>query len=356
MIKIIGLNKDQLKGFTKTEAFQNFEFAPISELREVSHIHNPRAKPEDQLLFLAYDDDNLAGYLGMLPDDVTDKNGNKIHFGWLSTLLVSEKFRGKQIAQKLLYAAEESYDKNLMITEFTPSAGRLYRKIGLFEDLTSKKAVRYYYKSNLAELLPAKKEIFIKNKKWLKRFDNFINIFIPYLSNGKNHIYKISKSLDENLIKFISKQVKNPIARSSEDFQWILDYPWLSQKKEESNYLFSSYSKDYEMFWVSVYENQQIVSAMLCSVRNSHLKVLYYFGSSKMIVEVLPKIIKKHSVKMMTIYDDSLNDSINKNNLPKAIYKRPLERKYMIHKDFKEKLGQGFDFQFTDGDGDFSFT
>ncbi|WP_169712644.1 GNAT family N-acetyltransferase [Epilithonimonas caeni] len=354
MIKIVGLNKDQLKGFTKTEAFENFEFAPISELREVSHIHNPRAKPEDNLLFLAYENDCLAGYLGMLPDDVTDRNGHKVHFGWLSTLFVSEKFRGKQIAQKLLYAAEESYNKNLMITEFTPSAGRLYRKIGMFEDLKTKAAVRYYYKSNLAELLPSKKDIFLKNKIWLKRFDSFINIFIPYLSKGKNHIYKISRSVDDDLSRFISVQAKNPIARSSEDFQWMLNFPWLSQKKEESDYLFSSYSEDYEMFWVVVYENQQIVSAMLCSVRNSHLKVLYYFGNSKVVSEVLPKIIRKYNVKMMTLYDDHLNHSIN--DLPKAIYKRPLKREYLVHKGFKEKLGKNFDFDFTDGDGDFSFT
>lgn len=356
MINIVGLNQEQLKGFTNSEAFQKFSFAPISELREISHIHNPRTKPNDILLFLAYQNNELTGYLGILPDDVINKNQDKIHFGWLSTILVSEKFRGKQIAQKLLYAAAEAYDNHLMITEFTESAARLYNKIGLFEDLTSKKAIRYYFKSNLAELLPSKKEIYEKNKIWLKRFDNLINVFIPYLSNGKNQLYKISKSIDKDLEKFISKQKKNPIARSSEEFQWMLKYPWLSKEKEQVNYLFSSHSKDYEMFWVSVYQNQEIVSAMLCSVRNSHLKVLYYFGNSNQISDVLPKIIKKYKVKMMTIYDDQLNSSINKNKCPKALYKRPIERKYMIHKDFREKLGNDFDFKFTDGDGDFSFT
>ncbi|MPT32297.1 MAG: hypothetical protein E2600_11670 [Chryseobacterium sp.] len=206
----------------------------------------------------------------------------------------------------------------------------------------------------MAELLPSKNNIFLKNKTWLKRFDNFINIFIPYLGKGKNHIYKISRSIDDHVSKFISDQIKNPIARSSEDFQWMLNFPWLSQEKEEPNYLFSSYSKDYEMFWITVYENQHIVSAMFCSVRNGHLKMLYYFGNSKIISEILPKIIRNYKVKMMTLYDDHLNHSIN--DLPKAIYKRPLEREYLIHKGFKEKLGQDFDFSFTDGDGDFSFT
>ena len=59
---------------------------------------------------------------------------------------------------------------------------------------------------------------------------------------------------------------------------------------------------------------------------------------------------------MMTIFDNELNYSIRKNKSPKALYKRPLERKYLIHKDFNKKLGGNFDFNFTDGDGDFSFT
>lgn len=356
MINIVGLNKQQIKGFTTSENFIKFPFAPISQLREISHIQNTRAKDDDILLFLAYENEELTGYLGILPDDVTKTDGRKIHFGWLSTIFVSEKSRGKQIAQKLLYAAGDSYDNNLLITEFTENAARVYNKIGLFEDLNSIKAIRYYFKSNLAELLPSKKEVFANNKIWLKRFDSLMNVFIPYFGTGKNHLYKISKTWDKNLEKFISKQKKNPIARSSEEFKWILNSPWISTEKGQPNYLFSSYSKQYKIFWVSVYQNQEIVSAMLCSVRNGHLKVLYYFGNITVISDVLPQIIKLYTVKMMTIYNDQLNYEIRKNKTLRTFYKRPLERKYMIHKNFKEKLGKDFNFNFSDGDGDFSFT
>lgn len=356
MINIVGLNKEQLKGFTNSEDFHKFPFAPISEFREVSHIHNPRAKPEDLLLFLAYSGDDLAGYLGILPDDILGSDGEKFHFGWLSTLSVSEKYRGKQIAQKLLFAAEESYRKNLMVTEFTASAEGLYNKLVFFDYLNPKKAVRYYFKSNLAELLPSKKPVFENNRKWLKRLDKFINIFIPYISNGKNHLYKITKTFDKDLEKFISQQKRNPIGRSAAEFRWILDFPWLSREKEQPNYLFSSFSQDYEMFWVSIYQQQEIVATMLCSVRNSHLKVLYYFGKENLISDILPKIIKKYKVKMMTIFDDKLNAAINKNKSPRAIYTRQLVRKYLIHKDLRERIGENFNYDFKDGDGDFSFT
>lgn len=356
MINIVGLNKQQLKGFTTSEDFQKFPFAPISSFREISHINNPRAAADDILLFLAYDDDELAGYLGILPDHLTLANGEKIHFGWLSTLFVSENFRGMNIAPQLLFEAEKAYSQNLIVTEFTPSAERLYRKIGMFEELTTKNAVRYYFKSNLTELLPSKKQFYEKNKKWLKRFDNLLNIFIPYLGKSKNHLYKISKSADQHLEKFISGQNKNLIGRGAQEFSWMLDFPWLSTEKEQSNYLFSSFAKTYDMFWVSVYQNQEIVAAMLCSVRNGHLKVLYYFGDIDFISETLPKIIVKYKVKIMTIYDDQLNSAIEKNRTPGALYKRPLERKYMIHKAFRKKLDKDFNFNFTDGDGDFSFT
>ena len=136
----------------------------------------------------------------------------------------------------------------------------------------------------------------------------------------------------------------------------MMDFPWLSKDKEQPNYLFSSYSKDYEMFWVSVYQHQEVVATMLCSARNGHLKILYHFGNTQLISDVIPKVIKTYKVKMMTIYDEQLNSSISKTKSVKALYKRPLERKYLIHKNFKEKLGKDFDFRFTDGDGDFSFT
>ncbi|MCG2792106.1 MAG: GNAT family N-acetyltransferase [Weeksellaceae bacterium] len=356
MINIVGLNKLQLKGFTACEHFQKLAFAPISAFREISQTHNPRANDDDVLLFLAYNADQLAGYFGILPDELTLPDGEKIHFGWLSTLFVSEDFRGLKIAPQLLLAAEKAYSQNLMVTEFTPSAERLYRKSAMFEDFAIKNGVRYYFQSNLAQILPSKREIFAKNKKILKHTDNLVNTFIPYFSPGKNHLYKISKSIDKNLDHFIAKEKKNPIGRSSEEFRWMLDFPWLSTEKEQPDYLFSSYSKDYDMFWVSVYQHQEIVSAMLCSARDGHLKVLYYFGNIGLNVEILPKIIKKYKIKMMTIFDGQINSAIQKNKIPKALYKRPMRRKYMIHSGFREKLGENFDFKFMDGDGDFSFT
>lgn len=357
MIQITQLNKKQLDGFTKSDDFKTFDFAPISELREKSQINNPRAKDTDTLLFLAYEDGQLAGYLGMLPDDIANKAGELFHFGWLSTLFVSEKYRGKQIAQKLLYAAEEAYNGNLMITEFTESAGRLYYKIGIFQDFGEKKAVRYYFKSNLAELLPGKKEFFSNKTKLLKIVDNTANLFIPYLSKEHQYTYKKFNHWNEELSNFINKQAKNSIARDSQDFKWMIDYPWLSTEKEQANYLFSSFSSDYKMFWVAIYDNQKITACLLCSIRKSHLKILYYFGEeSKTIALSLPKIIKEYKIKMLTIYDDQLNIEIQEHRILKPLHSKPLLRKYLTHNAFKDKLGQDFVFDFKDGDGDFSFT
>lgn len=357
VIEIVGLNKKQLKGFTTSEAFKKFEFAPISELREISHIANPRATGDDILLFLAYEGEELTGYLGILPDDIAKPNGEVFHFGWFSTLYVSEKHRGKQIAQKLLYAAEAAYNGRMMITEFTDSAHGLYKKIGLFDDLQPKQAVRYYFKSNLAEILPAKKEVFNRNKKWILRFDKLINPVIPYLSKSSKLSYSIAYNWDDELKNLIDKQTKNPLHRSSKEFEWILKHPWLSTQKEQPNYLFSSYSTSYQMFWVKLYENGILTTCFLCSIRNSHLKVLYYFTDdiSKVAIS-LPAIIKNYKVKMMTIYDDQLNEELAKGQSVKALYKRYFKRNYLITKTLKQELGADFHYEFADGDGDFSFT
>jgi GNAT superfamily N-acetyltransferase len=59
-------------------------------------------------------------------------DGKPFKYAWLSTLFISNEFRGKRIAQTLLNTAFEEYEGNIAITEFTKEAESLYNKIGLF--------------------------------------------------------------------------------------------------------------------------------------------------------------------------------------------------------------------------------
>ncbi|MWK60467.1 GNAT family N-acetyltransferase, partial [Pseudomonas otitidis] len=101
-------------------------------------------------------EDQLAGYLGTLPDFFMI-DGKKQKFAWLSTLYVSEKFRGKKIAQKLLEKAFESYGNNIAITEFTKEAENLYNKTKQFDYIPPKTGKRYYFRTDFQTMVSEKK-------------------------------------------------------------------------------------------------------------------------------------------------------------------------------------------------------
>ncbi len=176
MIKLEFLNKKKLKDFVESKEYKTLPTLPISYHRAISHINNPRAHDNDILLIIAYENNQMLGYLGILPDDIYVHN-TKFHFGWLSCIWVSPLARGKGIAKKLVIAAYESYQQHLMITNFTYEAGTLYNKLNIFTDLIPLRGIRYYRKMCLANILPNR----FPKTKYLKPiftiFDKCFNFF-----------------------------------------------------------------------------------------------------------------------------------------------------------------------------------
>ena len=133
MIKIIKLNKTALHAYIHSAYFKTSPVIPISYHRALSQIINPVVKDDDNLLFLAYFDEILVGYLGVLPDDIYHENGLSTHIGWMSCLWVDPNHRGKKIAQTLIHACFEAWSGRILLTEFTSEAASLYKKMGLFQ-------------------------------------------------------------------------------------------------------------------------------------------------------------------------------------------------------------------------------
>ena len=89
MIEIRLLNKQLLSEFINSREYQKLKHLPISKHRAISHIKNPRANDTDILLLLAFQNKQLVGYLGVLPEQII--NNNKVEkWGWLSCLWIDE--------------------------------------------------------------------------------------------------------------------------------------------------------------------------------------------------------------------------------------------------------------------------
>lgn len=361
MIHLETFNKKQLQEFVTTKKHEVYEFLPITEHRAFSQIKNPRANNDDVLLTLAFEGEKLAGYLGTLPDEIYTDN-EKIKFAWLSTLYVSENFRGKKIAQQLLDKVFEGYQNKIGITEFTKEAESLYQKTQKFEYINPKNGKRYYFRSDLETFLPLKKHSFKTLKPLLKLIDFSINISksIFVKSNKKLEFkYKIEKNIDEESKNFIYNFQKNSSCRTSEELNWILENPWvLEDKNGTDNYLFSSFANEFQYYVVKIYDENTLCDLSILQLRDGHLKIPYLFikNDYKNFTEFLNKFISEKKVKMLTSYHLAFNNYVLKEKSFSFLHLKNFERRYFVSKDLLKVLPVGYVFNFQDGDGDCVFT
>ncbi|KQT16971.1 GNAT family acetyltransferase [Chryseobacterium sp. Leaf404] len=359
MTELKTLNKAALHTFISSGEYLSDLFIPITQHRAESQIRNPKADINQTLLILAYEGGKLAGYLGCLPDFFMI-NGEKLNYAWLSTLFVSSDFRGKKIAQKLLDKAFEEYDGNIAITEFTPEAESLYNKIKVFKYIPPKKGMRFYLKTDFQNIIPAKKAQ-LKNLKPIFRFSDIIlNSLISFKNSFQekpDFKFEILSEIDEESKNFITQFPSN---RTAEEINWFVKNPWILEgEKPDSDYLFSSYSKEFKYFWIKIFDPQnQLETSALLLLRDGHLKIPYIFSENnlKNFTEFLFWFSEKKKVKLITSYQTDLNCEIEKSgNLPN-IYSKTAERRYMFHEKMLSDLPENFIPNFQDGDGDCALT
>ncbi|REC77526.1 N-acetyltransferase [Chryseobacterium elymi] len=360
MTELKTFNKQELEDFVSSGDFRNFDFLPISEHRAKSQIRNPKALDNQTLLVLALYDGKLAGYVGCFPDNYLI-DGKIFHYAWLSTLFVSEEFRGKRIAKALLNKMFEEYEGNIIATEFTKEAEALYNIMGVFEYVYPKTGKRYYFRSDAAHIIPEKKPETKAAKPLFQITDAVANSLIAL----KNSVIKkpgfrfeILDQIDAESSEFMSKFQSK---RNADEINVFIKNPWvLESKQKEEKYLFSSYAEAFKYVWVKVYDAENALTACsLLQLRNGNLKIPYLFSeasSLKNFVEFLSYFIVSNKVKTLTSYQKELNTQVEQSKTFPKIYERNFERRYLFHKELIQHLPEGFDPQYQDGDGDCMMT
>ena len=358
MITLKCLTRKDLEEFILSEEYQSFDFLPITKHRALSQIKNPNTNENDILLTLAFEDDQLAGYLGSFPDTLMSQN-NSIKYAWLSTLFVSEKFRGKRIAQQLLDKVFEKYEGKIAITEFTKEAESLYNKTKKFEYIFPKIGQRFYFRTDLENLIPNKKPQFSKLKPVFKITDFLLNTAFSFpvkLKKKKKVHFEISKIIDKESEKFMEHFPKN---RSVENLRWILQNPWvLEENAYQIKYQFSCFSKEFNYYWVKIFdENKVLHTVALLQTRNLNLKIPYLFSIDNLdnFTSFLENFIRVKKIKTLISYHTDLNQKLDDKKFAK-LHKKEAERRYMFHKELLKSLPANYQPNYQDGDGDPIFT
>ena len=359
MIELKTFNKTELKILINSEEFQNFAFKPITSHRAVSQLNNPRANEDQTLLILAFSENKLAGYIGILPDEIY-KNNEIFPCGWLSTLWIHPDSRGKKIAQKLLAKACDEYNGQILVTEFTPEAENMYRKSNYFVYQNSLEGRSYHLLSNLKKILPYKNEKFRNALLFLKVFDFSVNLVLKTSNFNKTNSklnFKADNKLDKESEDFILQHYKgNSFNRNLQEIKWIINNPWiLSSKIKDETYHFSDYCKNFEFVFLKIYKNNILDTILILSVRDTNAKLHFIYGNknTKLTSKVLLQYLRTKQTSNFISFEKDINHFLDKNFF---FYKKERNRNFIMHRELQKKLGNDFRFNVSAGDSDAIFT
>jgi acetoacetyl-CoA synthetase len=113
--------KRDLKNVLAEERYWTQPRLPITKLRVISHISNPRSDDDDIVLITAFNNGCLVAHLGILPDLLRSEWQAPMKFGWL-TGWWADKHRGGAAALMILFAAMKKYSNRIAISMFSPAA------------------------------------------------------------------------------------------------------------------------------------------------------------------------------------------------------------------------------------------
>jgi GNAT superfamily N-acetyltransferase len=361
MLEIKKIRLNELEEFVNSEEFQQLEVVPVTPARVKSYIENPRANPNDVVLYLGFIEKKLIAFRSLFADEII--SGTEIiRFGWCSGNWVHPDFRRKGFSEKLLQEAFNDWDGKLMFTNYAGESEKLYLKTGWFFPIHQFEGVRAYLFPKTRKLIPT------SNKNgFFRLFFSQIDFFIAVISSVRLLFYspkdkheirlETLEFPDEQCFRFIEENTSDFLfSRNESELKWIFNFPWISitDRSFIVKYPFSSFSENFYYRTVKIFENNTFAGFFIFSVREGHLKTLYFFieGSyENEIATFLKTYCKTYKIERVTVYNTQVANQIIKRKFP-----------FLQAKKFGQKIYSTFEIEniqtkkFQDGDGDLFFT
>jgi GNAT superfamily N-acetyltransferase len=359
-LSFLPLNRQGLLDYLASPLFAHGTDVAISVHRAQSHLANPRLKPEDVLLILAIEQNELVGYCGMLPDDAPDEQ--MLHFAWYSCFWVRPDQRGKGLGMQLLKHAMRCWNDKLILTDFVPSTQVFYQKTDHFDQVHVQPGYRWYFRSDLAAWLPPKSAILAKLKPMLKMLDRIANSCLSLLriGNTANNVFPFKTwTPNHETAAFIEQHSgHSPFKRGQEEWLWIQQFPWVLQGRANDNdrrYYFSSKAEvfDCQVFDLKDDEGNRVALVMLM-LRNGSLKmphVAYFAGAERYISDLVREYCRSRKVTRFVCNQPQLAAYLKQNRIGE-VFCKPYQKAWIVSKVLTPYI-KGV---LADGDGDAAFT
>lgn len=355
-MKIVTYNRKQLQQFIESDKYKKLEHIPISPIRALSQINNPRTLPNDTLLIAIYVDNQLAAYVGALPDDLWIENTFH-HFAWMSCIWVNPEYKSLRLFGKLLQEMNQQWE-NVASTNYVPFLEQPYLRTGMFQGPYTQYLSRFYFRLQLAEILSPKHKLFAKAKRLIQWVDKAVNLLLDV--RFRLYTIKPVHSIELNDFSSIPEELLHTCnsitSRTKEELNWIVQFPWISINDAENTsnrYYFSSYDTSFKQKIIAIKKQDQIISVSLLTIRNSQLHVAYFLGSSRGVVETanqLMNIAVEEKIHTVTIMHDELRNAFAKQAFM-PLFSKLIQRNYLLPSKLVFNT-----FTIQSGDGDVAFT
>lgn len=370
MIELKKVYKRDIPELLTNTEFWSYSFLSISKHRLYAHYKNPTLEDSDIVLLLAYLDDELVGYMGVFIDKIfIDATVQKI--GWLSTWWVHPKTKGTGVGREILNTMYSENKGQIGISQFTPSAKRVYDKSGYFTTLKESRGIKAVLRSNLSFVIPT---LFAKTKR-LKSLFNYIDCFINFFidlklafqkvflaSKLKNVTIEYLSVIDDETLSVIHQYNKNDISNKDKAFfEWMKAYNWVQKAPllnftNRDRYEFSMYDHEFEFSYIKINKENNCIGFIVLQKRNYVLKVLFTYFDDMTHTNIVSDIIKLQSITQNTreiiCYDDAICSNLKKSTL--FLYRTKKVKHSIISKTFNKTNFDAVRVNFGDGDCSFA--
>jgi hypothetical protein len=276
-VKITEYTKRDLRALLIDDRFWTQPRLPITKRRVISHVANAKAEEIDVVLITAYDNDQLVGYLGILPDILAIQGQAPVKFGWLTTWWADKESEYRLSATQILFSAIKRYANRIAVSSFSDDAKCVYDATRRFRE-----CVRFDREYFLIALPP-----------WFhglsgptRSFAAMKNRMICGRKLEKRGLeIQVTESLNGDLSSFINAHmVGDPLGRDASYWRWILQFPWVSGDSEDEaiqkRYEFSVFIKDFRQLPMVVSRHGAIIAFLFLTLRNGRLGLKYAYYDS----------------------------------------------------------------------------
>ena len=367
-MEIKALTVADLKAALNSKEFWRTDTLPITKHRAISFIQNPRADEDDVVLLVAYRENQVIGYLGVLPDKIYIRN-KEYKLGWLTSWWVDPGKATTGVGAMLLFRALNAYHQQLGVSGASKEGRKALKASQRFMAFYSLKGLEARLRFNLTKTVLRKSPAMKILRGLFKTLDaltneitNLRNFFWQRRCQKQLQLnFEITSCIDVETDTFIQRYQRQDLTRKGQsELNWMIQYPWiLSAPFKDAaarRYYFSSRADRFYFLSVKVFAaNDEMIGFFILKVRDDRAGVAYsYFDGqhAPSIAAAVAQTALAMDVSTLTLYDEKLVVAFTALGCPHWSA-RSVSRGFLLSKAFAGI--EPADIRLHGGDGDLAF-